>query len=417
MKIINSKDFLQIRLESTISSLDIEFLAEAYASLIGLEAVGLYLSLKQQELLAEGNIVSLETWLTFGQATPQGFHQARIQLEAVGLIRTYQQAYEKTYLYTLSLFAPKSPKAFLEDPILKGLLLQRAGQSYLKRLEMKYALQPMDHDVKEVSVSFGEVFHPDLNHPAFMNPSQANVKGKTLAEIRQPFDEILFAEQLQKQFSIDIKKLNQEDIKQMVAIATLTGLDELAAAEILGTNLDLQHRLKIDKVTQAARQEKRLPFVRQRQQQKLQLQDTSSETTAINQMEMLAPLEFLSLKQEGSEVAAADFSLLLRLQSQYGLPNPVINALIHVVLNTQNNALVPRYVEKLAGNLKRAKLEHAIDTLDFFHEMNQPRQNKSFPQRQETLPTTIPNEETPLKPTDVDESELKALEKTMKGLK
>ena len=95
----------------------------------------------------------------------------------------------------------------------------------------------------------------------------------------------------------------------------------------------------------------------------------------------------------------------------------MINALIHVVLNTQNNALVPRYVEKLAGNLKRAKLEHAIDTLDFFHEMNQPRQSKSFPQRQETVPSTSPNEDSPLKPTDVDESELKALEKTMKGLK
>ncbi len=417
MKIINSKDFLQIRLESTLSSLDIEFLAEAYAPLIGFDAVGLYLSFKQQELLLEGTMMTLETWLTFGQATPQGFHQARIQLEAVGLIRTYQQTYEKTYLYTLSLFAPKSPKAFLEDPILKGLVIQRAGQSYIKRLEMKYALQPIDRDVKEVSVSFGEVFHPDLNHPAFMNASHANVKGKTLAEIRQPFDEILFAEQLKKQFSIDVKKLNPDDIKQMIAIATLTGLDELAAAEIVGTNLDLQHRLMIDKVTQVARQEKRLPFVRQRQQQKLQLQETSPETMAVNQMEMLSPIEFLSIKQDGSEVAAADFSLLLRLQTQYALPNPVINALIHFVLKTQNNALMPRYVEKLASNLKRAKVEHAIDTLDFFHAMNQPRQNPSFTPRQESVTPTATPEQTQVNPTEVDETELKALEQTMKGLK
>ena len=60
---------------------------------------------------------------------------------------------------------------------------------------------------------------------------------------------------------------------QIIAIATLTGLDELAAADIVGTNLDMNHRLLMDKVMQAARQEKRLPFVRQRQQQKVQLQE------------------------------------------------------------------------------------------------------------------------------------------------
>jgi hypothetical protein len=88
----------------------------------------------------------------------------------------------------------------MDDPILKGLLIQRAGSTYLQRLSTKYVLPSIDPQAKEVSVSFGEVFHPDLNHPAFMNQSNPQYKGKSLAEIRQPFDSIRVAEQLKGQF-------------------------------------------------------------------------------------------------------------------------------------------------------------------------------------------------------------------------
>lgn len=419
MKIITSQDFIQIRSESMVSSLDLDFLFQAYAPFLGIEALGLYGALKEQEQLLEGNQVIFSTFLSYFQATPQTFHSARLQLEAVGLIRTYHQMFEKTNLYTFSIYAPKSPKAFMEDPILKGLLIQRTNSLYLNKIEAKYASTSLEQQAKDVSISFGEVFHPDLNHPAFLNQANQNVKGKSLAEIRQPFDQIKFAEQLQYQFSIDIKKLHQDDVQQMISIATLTGLDELAAADIVGTNLDINHRLNLDKVMQAARQEKRLPsFIRQRQQQKVQLHETSSQATLINQMEMMSPLDFLMMKQEGAEVSPADFSLLLRLQNQYALPGSVINALIHHVLTTQNNVLSSRYVEKLAGSLTRAKVTHAIDTMDYFYQLNQPRTSKT-PAKKEIVEPSIPaaKSENQVPVSDVDEHELDQLENKMKGLK
>ena len=419
MKIITSQDFIQIRSESMISSLDLEFLFEAYAPFIGVEALGLYGGLKQQDQLLEGNQIIFSTFLSYFQTSPQTFQSARTQLEAVGLLRTYHQTFEKTNLFTFSLYAPKSPKAFMDDPILKGLLIQRTNNLYLKKIEAKYMTPAIDPQSKEVSISFGEVFHPDLNHPAFLNQAHSNVKGKSLAEIRQPFDQLKFAEQLQHQFSIDVKKLNAEDIKQMVSIAALTGLDELAAADIVGTNLDLNHRLNMDKVMQAARQEKRIPsFIRQRQQQKVQLQETSTQAKLMNQMEMMSPVDFLMMKQQGAEVSPADFSLLLRLQNQYALPTSVINALIHHVLTTQNNVLSSRYVEKLAGSLTRANVQHAIDTMDYFYQLSQPRPSK-VPMKKEILEPTISNanSDTKIPVNNVDEGELDQLENKMKGLK
>lgn len=278
---------------------------------------------------------------------------------------------------------------------------------------------PLDSQSKDVSVSFAEVFHPDLNHPAFLNQVNSNVKGKSLAEIRQPFDQLKFAEQLQHQFSIDINKLHADDLQQVISIATLTGLDELATADIVGTNLDLNHRLKMDKIMQAARQEKRLPsFIRQRQQQKVQLQGTSSQAQLMNQMEMMSPLDFLMMKQQGAEVSPADFSLLLRLKTQYALPASVINALIHHVLTTQNNVLSSRYVEKLAGSLTRANVQHAIDTMDYFYQLSQPRQSK-LTSKKETQESNSPSlkKDTYQPVNDVDEGELDQLENKMKGLK
>ncbi|MEN9819830.1 MAG: hypothetical protein RL379_608 [Bacillota bacterium] len=419
MKIITSQDFIQIRSESMISSLDLEFLFEAYAPFLGVEALGLYGGLKQQDQLLEGNQIIFSTFLSYFQTSPQTFQSARTQLEAVGLLRTYHQTFEKTNLFTFSLYAPKSPKAFMDDPILKGLLIQRTNLLYLKKIEAKYMTPAIDPQSKEVSISFGEVFHPDLNHPAFLNQANSNVKGKSLAEIRQPFDQLKFAEQLQHQFSIDVKKLNVEDIKQMVSIATLTGLDELAAADIVGTNLDLNHRLNLDKVMQAARQEKRLPsFIRQRQQQKVQLQETSTQAKLMNQMEMMSPVDFLMMKQQGAEVSPADFSLLMRLQTQYALPSGVINALVHHVLITQNNVLSSRYVEKLAGSLTRANVQHAIDTMDYFYQLSQPRQSKTTIKKEVTEPTLpAPTVAANVPITEVDEQELGQLEDKMKGLK
>ncbi|MEY3431927.1 MAG: chromosome replication initiation : rane attachment protein [Bacillota bacterium] len=419
MKIITSQDFIQIRSESMISSLDLDFLFEAYAPFIGVEAVGLYGVLKQQDQLLEGNQIIFSNFLSLFQSSPQTFHSARMQLEAVGLLRTYHQFFEKTNLFTFSLYAPKSPKAFMEDPILKGLLIQRTNTLYLKKIESKYMTPPLDSQSKDVSVSFAEVFHPDLNHPAFLNQVNSNVKGKSLAEIRQPFDQLKFAEQLQHQFSIDINKLHADDLQQVISIATLTGLDELATADIVGTNLDLNHRLKMDKIMQAARQEKRLPsFIRQRQQQKVQLQGTSSQAQLMNQMEMMSPLDFLMMKQQGAEVSPADFSLLLRLKTQYALPASVINALIHHVLTTQNNVLSSRYVEKLAGSLTRANVQHAIDTMDYFYQLSQPRQSK-LTSKKETQESNSPSlkKDTYQPVNDVDEGELDQLENKMKGLK
>jgi replication initiation and membrane attachment protein len=415
MKIMTGQDFIQLHLESVISDQDLSFLTEFYGPLIGLEAIGLYLSFKQQESLLEAEPITVAQWLALIQTSPNQFHQARIQLEALGLIRIFEQTYQQTRLFTISLFAPKTPQAFLQDPILIGLLTERVGAIPLGRLKLKYQLNPLPESGQDVTTSFGEVFHPDLHHPAYVLEPHAAIKGKTLAEIRKPFDRLQLAEQLKQQFSLDINKLHTQDLEEVMAIATLVGLDELALADLIGTHLDMHHRLMIPKIIEAARQEKRLPFVRQRQQQKIQLHETSDQTVLINQMEMMPPLDFLRMKQHGSDVAPADLSLLVKLQTQYQLPSPVINALIHQVLVTQDNVLSSRYVEKLAATLKRQNVQHAIDTMDFFYKVSQPKTSggKSVDVTGEAVKKPLQARKNPT----VEDQDIAELEAKLKALK
>jgi replication initiation and membrane attachment protein len=420
MKTIQSQDFIQIRLESMLSHQDLEFVTEFYGPLMSLEAIGLYMTLRQYEGLLDQQPLLLQTWLTMLQSSPQQFQQARIQLEALGLLRTYQQDYAQTKLFVMSVFAPKNPFDFFNDPLLKGLLLQRLGTVALKRLETKYATSAIASDAKEVSASFGEVFHPDLHHPAFLLSSHTNVKGKTLAEIRKPFDRLQFAEQLKIEFSLDPQKLHPDDLDAAVNIASLVGIDELAMANLFGTLLDANHRLNLPALEKAARQEKRLPFVRQRQQQKYQFQETSSHAVLVNQLEMMTPVEFLTSRQQGAEVSPADFSLLMRLANHYRLANPVINALIYHVLTTQNNVLSSRYVEKVAATLTREKdLQHASDVLDYFYRISLPKTYPSKPyankgaSKAEASPAAASVTTNP----EISDEEIQALETKLKGLK
>lgn len=419
MKTMHSKDFIQIRLESIVSSQDLEFLTEFYGPLIGLESLGLFLTLKQYEGLLDQEPVSLESWLSTIQTSPQVFQQARVHLEAVGLLRTYQEKFQDTQLYTLSLFGPKNPLDFFGDPLLKGMLLQRIGQMGLKRLETKYRATPSPAGQQEISASFGEVFHPDLNHPAFVLSTSPQLKGKSLATIRKPFDRIQFEEQLHHEFNLDVKKLHEEDLNQAVTIATLMGLDELAMANLFGTYLDANFRLNLIGLENAARHEKRLPFVKSRQKQKFQFQETSSHAILLNQLEMMAPVEYLVELQKGAEISQADFNLLKRLQENYHLENAAINALVYFVLKTQNNMLVAKYVEKLAAQLSREsqKLVHASDVLDYFYRITQPKPTtKPTPIKPvvETIDATTPNQDQPL---TLSEDKLRELEEKLKGLK
>jgi replication initiation and membrane attachment protein len=408
MKSIKLDDFLSFETSSLLNEVDTDLLIELYQPFIGIQAVSVYLTIKQLVKNKDFNeVITYQQLLMMTMANDFQIASARKVLEAIGLLRTYHQQFKDSHIFTWMLYPPKLPELFFADPILQGLLRQYTNEKYIKVLQKKYLLTSDDLG-EEISSSFSEVFHPDLNHPVFMTKDQPAMKGRAMHDIRKEFDRILFAQHLKQLGHMSMEQFSSQVLEQLIGIAQLSGVDEYALAEAMIPSFSpMDGTIDLDSVTQLLINERKLPFVKQRIQQKKILQGTGDKQQAVNLMEQLNPVDYLQHKQNGHEPSLPDIKLVRSLALDMRLAHPAINALVHHVLETKNNTLPRSYTEKLASSISREGLTHAIDVLDYFAKINDQSSSKKIKV----------NQGTPAKPMNNQDDDLEALEASIKHLK
>ena len=167
-KLINN--YYEIRLASLVSNVDKDVIIELYQPLIGAISSIVYLTLvKQKRNESDEDIYSLESLLNNMQLPINSFTNARRNLEAVGLLKTYESVNNDIHRYIFELFAPKTPKEFFNDILFKGLLIQYVGEKEALRLANSYEINTnIDKDkFDDISASFVEIFNPDYDHISF----------------------------------------------------------------------------------------------------------------------------------------------------------------------------------------------------------------------------------------------------------
>ena len=112
-----------------LSDFDEKVAISLYQPLIGPIAMALYLSLWQE--VKDRALVTdrrLQLWLLdLLDIDIDQLFNARVKLEAVGLLRTYTQVDSLGRYYAYELYAPVAPDAFFKDDLL-GLLLYESGK-------------------------------------------------------------------------------------------------------------------------------------------------------------------------------------------------------------------------------------------------------------------------------------------------
>ncbi|WP_225047015.1 replication initiation and membrane attachment family protein [Lacticaseibacillus kribbianus] len=168
------------------SDLDRDVAVCLYQPLIGPAALGLYLSLwqtldgptemrrrKQTELLDLLGI-SLDA-----------LYDARVRLEALGLLQTYTQADDGGRFWAYELYRPVAPADFFADPTLGMLLYDRVGAVRYNELVARYALHTV-HSAKwqNVSAKLLDVFAlTRVAPPAAVTTANAQVAEKPTPEV------------------------------------------------------------------------------------------------------------------------------------------------------------------------------------------------------------------------------------------
>ena len=169
MKVLAHQDFLEVRLASLIADYDRDTLSNLYQPMIGFEALSLYMT-----LWSEANNEKVSPLCTHEQVflrmrmPASAFVDARKYLEATGLLKTFVSEGNDFKIYHYELYAPKSPSGFFDDTLLYGMLIRSIGESNANRLKKIYVLDTHQDYGKEITASFAEVFHPELNDSSFV---------------------------------------------------------------------------------------------------------------------------------------------------------------------------------------------------------------------------------------------------------
>jgi replication initiation and membrane attachment protein len=392
MKELSPSDLFETRAESLFSSRDQDYLLDFYTPLIGIKAVALY-----EALLAEESPESHahETFLSKIQFSVGEMVAALNALEAVGLVATYYQKGEKFNNFVYCLYAPKTPKEFLDNVLFVGTLRKYLDNDKIDALAKKYALLPPPSDFENVSESFRDYFAPDFDDPTYQE-STPTTGGRKTGAIQTGFDKNAFLKALlAKDPRVKETTFSAEEYVKLARLAALYSYSEEAMADFVYPHLyfgkEAGNRIDFYGVEKEAKESLRFAYLHPAPAKSSEVHDDGALARTIRAMDNLTPVEFLSKLQKGNKPASSDLALLEELTVEMGLSAPLCNALVFYVITTKDGQLPAKYAEKIAASLMRKGIETSLDAMNYFSAgkktYSKPAENEVAPAPVEAKPS------------------------------
>lgn len=381
MVILGQNDVFKVLKATLVADYDRETLTNLYQPLVGYSALALYFTLwSEAEMQRVNSISAHETLLAKMKISVGEFIKARKALEGVGLLRTYLEDNKGAKIYTYELYAPKTPNEFFSDTLLYGLLINYIGEVDAKKLNHFYASSYKIEGV-DVSSTFKEVFRPNFENVAFIKALNSDpAKGRNRAKMSLEFSYEKFFDALKEVSQISDKAFSKVELREIVRLASLNGVDEIGAANTVAhfydPNQEKGKRVDLAKVTKAFQEETNYSYLSSFSEKKGNTKKpnlvSSSGALAqkINIMETVSPKDYLTILQNGTEPALPDLKLLDYLSKKFRLNNAVINAMVDYVLEKNNNILSKSYCEKICASLARSNIETTVDAMMYLRDMS-----------------------------------------------
>ncbi|EXJ22900.1 Helicase loader DnaB [Alkalibacterium sp. AK22] len=382
-KHISPKDTVQILKVATLSDLDKRILVSLYQPLLGQEAVSLYLTLS--EYIAQNNAAEImlsDLLIQTGLGIKQ-YYEARIRLEAYGLLKVFQHKQESDY-FSLAVMKPMTPSHFFADPMLKMMLTEKVGQRLAAELEDRFALHsPGLEDFQEITKSFLDVIHVDMqkmseadNHTSAMQLKEPVLSDQAIKV--DSFDWNFFIEGLNKQY-IRLSSVTADIKKLVYTFHLLYGINELTMQGYVLEAADLSDGTVSGKKLTAIIQKKYLQQTRKPQAGQFnegsgqgdgrrlkQKGFSEGEIEVILHAEQVSPYAYLkSIKQQkGGFVASSETWVLKELVEQAPLSNAVINILLNYLLVIKNAPTLEKNLAiKIANDWAQSQVNTPEDAM------------------------------------------------------
>jgi len=350
-------------------------LTHLYQPLIGIEAIILYQTLLHEiEIQAPNSSQTHHTLMNYLNLSVDNIYEARLKLERIGLLKTFEDKKSNEKSYTYELQCPFSPYDFFNDAMLSELLYHHIGKMKFKSLK-NYFLKQENHTIgNNITASFSEVFDT-FQPPSIEQDKSIQRKSNELMTKIKNIDfswlEIML-EQRMIPVNLILTIQNKKLISDMMFLYDLpTNEVEKAVLWALTDDNTLNHeefKKACHDLFKTKPSQQPIKLVVNKQDSKGQnksVKPTTKEEQLIQRLETISPKQLLEDLSSGSQASEQDMKIVRDVMTSQGLSVPVMNVLIHYVLLQSNMKLSKAYLEKIASHWSRAHVKTAKEAMEF----------------------------------------------------
>ncbi len=354
---------------------DRKILTMLYQPIIGQAAISLYFTL--WSYLDQSEIISLE-WthhhlMTNMRLRLDGIKEARERLEGIGLVKTYfKKGDVNRFVYEM--FSPLTAHEFLNNPVLNISLYNNVGTTEYDKIVSYFKLPRMNlSEYTDITCKFNEIFEStDLNSYDHIENDIRKVSRNKL-EITSKIDlDTIIASLPEEMFNPS--SLTKDTKELLYKLSFIYDFDNEKMSELIRNSLSEKRiidksllKMNSRKVYQFEHYGK-LPSLLYRSQPEYLRKpsgETSKKAKIIYQFETTTPYDFLLSKYNGARPTKQDTATLEYLLLDMNLNPGVVNVLVDYVLKINNNKLTRSFVESIAGQWAKSKIETVESAMSF----------------------------------------------------
>ncbi len=356
-------------------------LMHLYQPLIGADSIGLYqLLLEETKLGKPETIHTHHTLMNYLNQALNRIYDARLKLEAIGLLQTFRLAAENQTIFTYRIIAPFRPAAFFDDMMLAELLFHHLGETRFASIKNRYSRKTLTNHGESVTASFKDVFTTinPVEQQKITSAKMERQQGISLEKV----DFGLLQNMLQQK-KIPVEKVltegNKKNINQLMQMYELE-MYEMEKALLWGltdeNELDITqfkaacHDLFLGKNNHVKVEltEKQIKEPVKKQGEKI-----SKQAELVLHLEKISPKRLLEDLSGGQNASEQEMQMIRDMMMEQGLPTPVMNVAIYYVMLQTNMKLAKPYLEKIATHWSRLKFTTAKEAMDYVLTKKEPK--------------------------------------------
>ena len=319
-------DQITVYASTSLNPDDVNVITLLYSPLIGADAYKLYMTL--QSLLSRSSLTSHsilhKELLDITGMNAKKFADARLKLEAIGLLSTYKNGSE--YMFLLK--SPLTARGFLSDGVLGMYLYSIVGDAEFRRIQKLFQIPRVDKsNFTEITASFDDVFQSIEDIEIKQEDYSVNRKMNTGIKIKNyDFDFSLFESGIAATF-LEGKRITKRFETFIINIAYAYGFNEEMMREIYNKSLNNSGSFDYTLCSKKARE--KYAELHENPLPKLAVK-SEHEMSAAEELFQTLPAKELIETSTGVKVASGmDIEKVNQLYQEYSeLPRSVINVCV-----------------------------------------------------------------------------------------